>query len=92
MGWAYAMAGEKERAIVILNELKRSSRQEVQANYGVAIVYAGLGDRDQVFVWLEKAYAARHDVLNDLWREPAFIPLRADPRFHILLHKAGLAV
>jgi len=86
------MAGEKERAMVILNELKRLSRQEVQANYGVAIVYAGLGDRDQVFVWLEKAYAARHDVLNDLWREPAFIPLRADPRFHILLHKAGLAV
>jgi tetratricopeptide (TPR) repeat protein len=91
LGWAYGMAGEKEHAMVILNELKRSSRQEIQANYCVAIVYAGLGDRDQVFIWLEKAYAARHDVLNDLWREPALIPLRADPRFRTLLHKAGLA-
>ena len=92
LGWAYAVAGKRENALRILNELKRASNHDADNKYGVALIYAGMGDKDQVFFWLDRAYADRHDVLNELWREPAFIPLRTDPRFRVLLQKTGVGV
>ncbi len=90
LAWAYALAGDRNRAVQILNELKRVPRRNADTTVAIAIVYAGLSDNDRVFVWLEKAYEEHHDSLDDIWREPAFIPLRADPRFRQLARKIGL--
>jgi TolB-like protein/Flp pilus assembly protein TadD len=90
VAWAYAMAGKPDQANQILSELTSRSKGDAEAEYGAAVVYAGLGEDDQAFVWLEKAYEDRHDALNELWREPAFAPLRLDPRFRQLLRKIGM--
>lgn len=90
LGWAYAMSGKRDRALQILNAVKRESTLDADTEYQVALIYAGLGDNDQVFIWLDKAYRDRHDVLREVWREPQLIPLRTDPRLRQLAHKLGI--
>ncbi len=51
----------------------------------------GVGDRDQAFVWFEKAYADHSNVLTSLKVNPAFDPLRSDPRFQDLMRRVRLA-
>jgi len=52
--------------------------------------YIGMGDRDQAFGWLEKAYSQRGNVMTTLQVDPLYDPLRSDPRFPELLHRVGL--
>lgn len=56
----------------------------------IASVYAGLGDREQTFSWLEKAYEERDDML--LWTkfDHRFDEFKKDPRFQDLMHRVGL--
>ena len=56
----------------------------------VAIVYAGLGDNDKVFAWLEKDFQRRNSSLSELRNEIPFMPLRGDPRFKDLLKRLDL--
>jgi hypothetical protein len=55
----------------------------------IAKVYAALGESDQAFQWLEKAYEG-HRLLLWLKVDPEYDPLRSDPRFSALLRKMGL--
>lgn len=59
--------------------------------YYLAIVYAGLGDKDKAFDWLEKEIADRSLSISLLRVEQRFDSLRADPRFQDLLKRTGLA-
>jgi len=52
-------------------------------------VYAGLGDKDKAFEWLEKAYQERSDALAWFRKEPESLSLRSDPRFAALMRKIG---
>jgi hypothetical protein len=52
--------------------------------------YLGLGDNEQAFAWLERAYQEHADFLQFIKVLPAFDPLRGDPRFADLLHRVGL--
>ncbi len=54
-------------------------------------IYAGLGDTDAAFDWLETAYRLRDDKLFWLTGMPLFDPLRRDPRYAGFLHRMGLA-
>ena len=60
--------------------------------YEIALVYAGLKDKDNAFTWLEKAYEARDKGLTYLKVDPCLDPLRADPRFKDLEKRVGLPV
>jgi tetratricopeptide (TPR) repeat protein len=53
----------------------------------VAAVYAILDDRENAFVWLEKAYQESDDFLVFLKIQPQFEPLRSDPRYQALIKK-----
>ncbi|PYV31373.1 MAG: hypothetical protein DMG22_17280 [Acidobacteria bacterium] len=66
-------------------------KREYVAPTSFALIYIHLGDRDRTLEWLEKARANRDDFLAQQAAEPAFDPLRSDPRFQALRKSIGLA-
>ena len=64
--------------------------QGYESAFGVAGIYAVLGDKDRAFEWLEKSFAIHADDLINLKIEPAFDGLSTDPRFQDLLRRVGL--
>ena len=78
---AYAVSGNREEARKIIAELQELARSKYVSSFQIAAIYAGLGDKDQAFAWLEKAYAERSDGLVNLKAEQRFDNLRSDPRF-----------
>ena len=89
LGYGYAISGNKQSANEVLNDLKRRSKQQYVPAYLVATVYAGLGDKDSIFRWLEQAVTERDDLLVGLKEDPVFAPYRSDPRFTDLLRRIG---
>ena len=61
------------------------------SSYGIAVIYARLGEKDKAVESLERAYAERQIAMTEIAIEPAFDPLRSDERFRSLLHRVGLA-
>jgi TolB-like protein/Tfp pilus assembly protein PilF len=59
-------------------------------SYGIAVLYARLGEKDKALDSLERAYAERQLQLTELPNEPAFDLLRSDERFRSLLKRVGL--
>jgi hypothetical protein len=55
--------------------------------YGIALVHAGLGEKDQAFEWLERAYAERDKGMLFLLVDQTLDPLRSDPRFDDLVRR-----
>ena len=90
LGAAYARAGRRSDALRILAELKRRQQHGYVAAASFVIVYLGLGENEQAFVWLEEAYKERSNMLQFVKVHPLFDPLRGDPRFADLLHRVGL--
>src|SRR5262245_436670 len=90
LGYVYAISGQQDEAEKVLNELREESKQKYVSQYNIAIVYAGLGDKEQAFAWLEKAVAERDSNITQIKVEPAFDGLHSDPRFGELLRRVGL--
>jgi len=87
LGNIYGSAGKKAQALKVLEQLKEQSKRKYVAPYDIALVYIGLGDKDQAFAWLEKAYQARSNDTSNLKQDPTFDPLRSDPRFQEILRR-----
>ena len=90
LGYAFALAGKRTEAQKIIDELREESKIKYVAPYPMALIYTGLGDKDQALQWLDKAYEARANNMVFLTVEPIFDPLRSDPRFQDLLRRVGL--
>jgi TolB-like protein/Flp pilus assembly protein TadD len=90
LGNAYAVAGKKTEALAILHELLQMSAQRYVSPYSIALVYVGLGDRDQAFQWLDKAYDEHSVRLINIAVHPRLTGLRSDPRFTALVKRIGL--
>lgn len=90
MGHAYGEWGHQSDARQVLVRLSQMAREKYVTPYGVALVYAGLGDKDQAFAWLNKAVVGRSHWLVWLNRDPRFDRLRSDPRFDDLKKRVGL--
>jgi TolB-like protein/Flp pilus assembly protein TadD len=91
LGNAYARAGQPDAARKTIAQLERDVAKDGVGRYEIALVYTGLGDKQDAFKWLEEAYNA-HDVgLVYLKIDPCLDPLRSDPRFDDLLRRLGLA-
>ena len=88
LGTAYALGGERERARAILKRLQTSNQYVSPAK--LAVLYAALGERDQAFASLERAYAVRDLQMQFLGVDPDYDSLRSDPRFPDLLRRVGL--
>jgi DNA-binding winged helix-turn-helix (wHTH) protein/TolB-like protein/Tfp pilus assembly protein PilF len=90
LGYAYAKAGQPAEARAILSELRRAKERVSAAE--LAILYAGLGESDQAFQSLERAYSAHDLQLQYLGVDPLLDSLRPDPRFQALMRRVGLPV
>jgi adenylate cyclase len=87
---AYAAAGRTAEARTILDKLLKARAEANISPDRIALVYAGLGDKDRAFEWLGKAVDERAYDMVMLKVEPRFAPLRSDPRFGALLKRMGL--
>jgi eukaryotic-like serine/threonine-protein kinase len=87
LGHAYAVAGRSARARSILTSFRAATAQTYVPAYYFALVYTGLGERDQAFRYLERAYEERSTVLAYLLIDPRLAPLRNDSRFQVLARR-----
>ena len=81
LGYALAMSHQESEARTILQQLTERSRQTYVQPTWVAVIHIGLGEKDQAFDWLQKAYQDRSAWLVYLRVDPYFDPVRKDPRF-----------
>lgn len=90
LGYAYAISGMEEEARIILGEFSdRAERTYVPPTY-FAVIHGGLGEMDEAFEWLEKAYDVRDYYLSFISFEPSYDPIRDDERFISLCKRLGL--
>ena len=90
LAYGYAMAGRRTEALAILDSLKRQAHKAYVASDIVASVYVALGDKENAFEYLEKAYQERAGWMTFLKVDPIWDPIRSDPRFDTLLRKMKL--
>jgi TolB-like protein/Tfp pilus assembly protein PilF len=88
-GYMLAKLGQTREAREVLNMLKTVLRERYVPPYAMALIYAGLGEHDEVFESLNTAYATRDVHLVFLTVDPKWNPYRADPRFDALLVRCG---
>ena len=91
LGYMYGKAGRVQDAKAILAEFDALTRHGRYASaYAIAAIYAGLGDRERMFQYLDAAYREHSHWLVWLKRDPRWDEFRADPRFENLVRKVGL--
>jgi hypothetical protein len=91
IGWVYGLAGKRGKAKAILRESQsRVERKQYVPSSAFAMVHLGLGDTDEFFRCLARAFDERDAFLAWLKYFPPFKRLHSDPRFSNLLHSLGL--
>ena len=88
--WAYAHTGRRADALRLLGELKEREQTSYVPPAAFVNAYLGLGDNDEAFAWLERAYQEQSSILIYLKVFPLFDPLRGDPRFDDFVRRVGL--
>ncbi len=84
---AYALMGRQENALAILNEIKERRQREYCSTVQLAMITSSLGDRDQTFEWLNRAYEEKDCLLAAVNALQFWEPVRDDPRFQELLRR-----
>lgn len=91
VGRAYALLGRKADAQKVIDELTELSERSYVPQYNFAIIYAGLGNKDEAFSYLNRACDDRSYYMPWLKVDPQLDSLRDDPRFGDLLKRVGLS-
>ncbi len=87
LAYFFAVTGQKEEALELLEELEGSNARPSE----IAAVYAGLGEIDQAFEWLDRSVEpGQLDSFWLHWSDSEYAPLRSDPRFQELLLRMNL--
>ena len=90
LGYVQGSIGNRAEALAIAREIEAKYSKGEADGRDVAVVYAGLGENDKVFEWIEKDLQNRGTSLTELQMEVPFVPLRSDPRFKDLVRRMGL--
>jgi len=90
IGYVDALAGDKEKARAVLEELKALSTQRYIPSSNVGLVYNGLGNQNEALSSLERACEERDPRVTLLKVDPRWESLRSDPRFVAILKRIGL--
>jgi tetratricopeptide (TPR) repeat protein len=90
IGYAYAVTGKRSKALKILDELPELAKQKYVQPHHMAVIYSGLGDKDNAFHWLNKAVADRTSTITNIKVWPIFDSVRDDPRYEDLVRRLRL--
>lgn len=89
LGYTFAVSGDRVDAEKIIAELEAVFPAHTRAALDLAVVFAGLGDKEATLNWLEKAQQAHVTDMIGIGRDPHFGEVRGDRRFQVLLQRAG---
>jgi eukaryotic-like serine/threonine-protein kinase len=84
---AYGLKGDREKAFQLLQQLQDLERQNLVWNFGFALVYLGLNDKNEALNRLEQSYRTGEGSISYIKVDPMFAPLRGDLRFEKLANK-----
>jgi len=87
---AYALSGQRSKAIALVDELQRRRETHYVSAAAFVNAYLGLGEIDQVFLWLEQGFKEQSNLMQWLAVDPMFDLLRSDARFVDLVRRVGL--
>jgi TolB-like protein/Tfp pilus assembly protein PilF len=87
LGHIYGKLGRRQEALRIIGELGQRP-QRARPAYSIAMIHAGLGDREAAFEWLQRSFDRHETSTPYMTLDPRFDGLRSDARFKALL--AGL--
>jgi tetratricopeptide (TPR) repeat protein len=88
--YLHARMGQRAQARTELEQSLQLSKGKPVSSDAVALTYAAIGDQDEVFLWLGKAYNEHSSFMTSLKFWSVFDALRSDPRYVDLLHNVGL--
>ena len=89
LGWIYALAGRRNDSLRVLAQLKELEKDSFVDQYNLAMIYVGLGDKDQAFAALDRAFS--HSTSGVFLKsDPFWSTVSSDPRYADLLHRMGL--
>jgi TolB-like protein/tetratricopeptide (TPR) repeat protein len=91
LGHAYAMSGHRVEAMRLLKDANLSFDEGGLSDLRLAYIYVGLGDKENVFLHLERDFQQRDTELPYINADPIFDPVRNDPCFVSILQEIGLA-
>jgi TolB-like protein/DNA-binding winged helix-turn-helix (wHTH) protein/Tfp pilus assembly protein PilF len=91
LAYIYGRTGQQAQARLALAKLEQLSRRQHVEPGGFVRAHIGMGNQDQAFAYLEKAYSQHSSAAITLKVDPLYDPLRSDPRFQDLLRRVGLA-
>ena len=89
LGYVYGLVGRRAEAITIAKQLEEKYEKKQAVGQFIATVYAGLGDKDKVFEWLEKDFQNNEDIGGIRW-SPQFEIIRDDARYKDLLKRLNM--
>ena len=89
-GFVYGITGQHAEAEMRLQQMTDLMKRRYVTPYGMALVYAGLKNKDKTFEWLNQAYSQRTNWLVWLKQDPRWSFIKNDPRYLALLQKIGL--
>lgn len=87
LGYAYAVSGDRAGAAKMITELKALWPGHAHAALDLAVVFSGMGDKENALYWLEKADQGHVADLLGIGRDQRFVELRRDPRFQALVQR-----
>jgi eukaryotic-like serine/threonine-protein kinase len=90
LGHALAIAGRSEEARAVLDAFDARPPSRAASPYDRALVWAGVGEREEVFEWLGRAADERLPSIVEIRADPRFRPVSADPRFTALVRRVGI--
>ena len=90
-GYLLGRSGQREEANRVLQTLIASYQRTGRDAFGVVAVYAGLGDFDRAFAWLDRSFDDGSAIQSHFnLMEPIFEELRSDPRFGPVKERLGI--
>ncbi len=89
LGHAYALAGQRMEAERVLAQLLKRRENSYVSAFDLAVLYTGLGQKEQALNWLEKSYQERSAFLIYMTWDPRLDPIRKEPRFQDIIRRVG---